>query len=443
MTFSSLSALQKIHGKDSNVFKGDEFYGLLDGGPEGGKSVQMTANNEAHAARRKVLNRALPARDQTFRTLNQLAQQFASAAATYACLSQSVEKGMGRWSARFDVSTVATWYSFDVIASVAFGESLNMLQDAEYRWVPGCLKSLSIWLYWAGYAGLFRFWRWFLGSPLPSVIGMQTVVDAQTYSHFASEMLANRARRLHDEKTITSQDSDIFKHLINANLYNERDLQSDSSLLIAAGSDANRLIISATIFYWVKNPDTLEKASKEIRSCVTSADQITDSTLSSLRYLRACVDETMRLSPPKASSLPREVMEGGITVDGIYVPKGMTVGTSTYALHHDSEIYPDPFSYNPDRWLQQPQDRRMSAAFCPFLKGPRMCPGQTVAYFAIELALFHLVYHYDLRAAAGESASSGLENITQDTKMNDEYHFKDWILGYADGPVIEIIEREL
>lgn len=402
----------------------------------------MTANNEAHAARRKVLNRALPSREQAFRGLDHLAQKFADTAASYSHNPTRVEKGMKAWTTPVDISLISSWYSFDLISSVAFGQSLEMLQSAEYRWVPGCLRSTSIFLYWGGYAPCVRFWRWFLGSKLPSLLRMQTIVDTQIYGDFAAEMVASRTERLHSQKDTSMEKSDIFQHLISADLYDERDLRADSSLLIAAGSDAVRLTIAATIFYWLKNPAIFDKASKEIRSCVTSAENITDSTLSSLRYLRACIDETMRLCPPKASSLPREVMAGGITIDGIHVPKGMTVGTSIYALHHDPDIYPDPFAYNPGRWLQQPLDRRVTAAFCPFLKGPRMCPGQTVAYFAIQLALFHLVYRYDVKAAGGKVRDGGYGRVVNGLGGDDEYHFKDWILGFAEGPFVELVERD-
>ncbi len=54
ISFNTLSGLQTIHAKSANVFKGDEFYGLLDGGPEGGKSIQMTQENEEHAKRRRA-----------------------------------------------------------------------------------------------------------------------------------------------------------------------------------------------------------------------------------------------------------------------------------------------------------------------------------------------------------------------------------------------------
>ncbi|KAL8894891.1 MAG: hypothetical protein Q9192_003983 [Flavoplaca navasiana] len=267
---------------------------------------------------------------------------------------------------------------------------------------------------------------------------MQTAVDTQIYGRFAGKMVASRTKRLLEESPASMKAGDIFQRLIEANLYNDQDLRADSSLLIAAGSDAVRLTIAATIFYWLKNPHIFRKAAEEIHSCGSSPGVISDTQLSSLRYLRGCVDETMRLCPPKASSLPREVLRGGITIDGIHVPEGMTVGTSIYALHHDADIYKDPFVYNPDRWLEDSQDRRMQAAFCPFLKGPRMCPGQTVAYFAIELALYHLVFRYDIRAA-DEKLTDG--EAEKESGTTAEYQFKDWILGYAAGPIVKLKER--
>ncbi|KAL8792780.1 MAG: hypothetical protein Q9195_004593 [Heterodermia aff. obscurata] len=447
LAFSSLSALQTIHAKDANVFKGDEFYGLLDGGPNGGRSVQMTANNEAHATRRRVLNKALPSREYAFRSINELARNFADAAGGHA--KGQVKDGNEAQSETrpTDINVLASWYSFDVIGVTAFGKSFDMLQSKEYRWVPGCLMSLSIFIYWAGFAQQFLgFWRWLLGTTLPSLLRMQTIVDTQIYADLASDMLTDRQKRLgvQDEKHESSERSDIFRHLLNTNLYSYNDLRADSSLLIAAGSDANRMTIAATIFYWLRNPIVLERVVEEIRSCVSFADEMTDSTLSSLRYLRACVDESMRLCPPKASSLPREVMDGGITVDGIHVPKGMIIGSSIYALHHDPDIYPEPFRYNPDRWLKQHQDRRMREAFSPFLKGPRMCPGQTVAYFAIQLALFHLLWRFDLRDGDEDGEGAEMDGGRGDgAGREDEYQFKDWILGYADGPMVELVEREL
>jgi len=342
-----------------------------------------------------------------------------------------------------DATPILTWFSFDIIGTVAFGESLDMLEDPQYRWVPPCLRSASVFLYWAGYAPGLNFWRWFLSTSLPSLLGWEDIKNSQRYTDFADFMFHRRADGLKtEEPTRPAQRTDIFRHLIRSQLYNDLDMRADSSLLIAAGSDAIRLTLAATVFYWLKNPETFENAKQEIRSSAGSVEGVTDATLSSLRYVRACIDETMRLCPPKAASLPREVKAGGIEIDGVHVPEGMTVGTSVYALHHDAEIFPDPFAYNPERWLQQPQDRRMQAAFCPFLKGPRACPGKTVAYFAMQLALFHLLYRYDIRLASTEVAGGGHAGLSRLRLRKDEYHFNDWILGFAEGPVVELRARE-
>lgn len=398
----------------------------------------MTADNAAHAARRRVLDKSLPSREQAFRDLNSLAQIFAKAAFGE---RKAVGEAKG-WSSPIDVTPLTTWFSFDVIGMIAFGDSLDMLRSEEYRWVPQCLKSASIFLFWAGYAPFLSFWQWLLGTSIPTLIRLQTAKDAQMYVDFADEMFLRRAAKLKAEDDLESKRADIFQGLLRSQLYSDLDMRADSSLLIAAGSDAIRLTITATIFYWLKNPDVFDKVADEIRSSVASVDDVSDTVLGSLKYLRACIDETMRLSPPKASSLPREAMEGGIVVDGIHVPKGATVGVSVYALHHDAEIYPDPYSYKPERWLKQPQDRRMQAAFCPFLKGPRACPGKTVAYFAMQLALFHLVYRYDIRAPNGKVIGGGHAGRHRLRRREGEYQYNDWILGFAEGPEIEVRERQ-
>lgn len=417
--------------KSANVFKGDEFYGLLDGGAEGGQSIQMTQDSETHAKRRKVLDRTMPSREQAFNIINKLAQEFAST--TWE--SASVNGGL------VDINKTASWYGFDLISTIAFGRSMDMLQSSEFRWVPKCLQDASVFLYWAGFARSLRVFRWLLGTRWPSRLGMRHMEQAQRYQHLAENQVSTRSKRMKLEKTSGSGPVDIFGKLIETDLYSVIDLRADSSLLIAAGSDAVRFTIVATLFYWGCHSDVFAKAKKEIRSSVADPGHITDATLSSLKYVRACIDETMRLAPPKPSSVPREVNTGAIVVDGVTVPAGMTVGTSTYALHRNSEIYSDPHQYRPERWLERPIDPRMLAAFNPFLKGPRACPGKMVAYLAMQAALFHLVYRYDIVvkdvATTMSPASPGI-----DKTRYDKFPFNDWIIGYAEGPIIQLLLRD-
>lgn len=414
---------------------------------------------EAHAARRRVLDRAMPARDEAFRTIHALAgalvdvvREEGSTSTTAASNNTAADRGKG--VVEVDINLVASWYGFDLITTLAFGQSLDLLRSGEYRWLPRCLQDASLFLYWTGF---FRYalglWRWFLGSKWPARLGMHTAVEAQRYADLADRQVYRRMDRLaqeDEEKHTDKKSSDIFGHLLRANLYSRIDLRADSSLLIAAGSDAVRFTIAATLFHWTTQspPTSLARATAEVRT--TSG--LHPSTLADpaavlgppLRYLRACVDEAMRLNPPKPSSIPREVAastttspETGMVIDGVAVPAGATVGVCAYALHRDPEIYgPDPHVFRPERWLARPLDARVVAAFCPFLKGPRACPGKTVAYLAVQLALFHLLYAFDVEAVrddADDNTVDAAEASGGKGEGRNDFAFNDWVIGYSQG----------
>lgn len=435
--FDTLSSLKTIHSKGSNNFKGDEFYGLLDSGPAGGKSVQMIRDNEAHAARRKLLDRALPPRDQIFHDINQIAQRLVLVAEKE---SDSSANGA------VDVATLATWYSFDVISTLTFDSSLDMLRSQTWRWVPYCLQETSKFFYLSGYSRFLELWKWLLTTEWPSRLGLTMVVAAQQYADLAGQRVKERSDRLavqkEDGKFPTSERKDIFGHLIRHGSHSGADLNSESSLLIAAGSDAVRLVIASTVFYLLKNPPVLHKIVAEVRALDSERPEgITESDFGSLKYLHACVDEAMRLTPPKPSSTPRETDKDGLLIDGILIPEGMNIGVSIYALHRDPEIFKHPLEYRPERWLERPLDPRMLSAFFPFLKGPRACPGRTVAYFAIQLALYHLVRAYDLQEADCEEGQKAGSLKFSQAAIQREYPIMDWIVGYGEGPFVKLSER--
>lgn len=79
------------------------------------------------------------------------------------------------------------------------------------------------------------------------------------------------------------------------------------------------------MFYLCRNPQTLETLKKEIRSTFANKEQIVGGKeLSDCRYLKACIDEAMRLAPPVPGLLPREVTaKEGIEIDGVYIPEGV------------------------------------------------------------------------------------------------------------------------
>lgn len=56
----------------------------------------------------------------------------------------------------------------------------------------------------------------------------------------------------------------------------------------------------------------------------------------------------MRLSPAVGALLPREILEGGLIVDGEYFPAGVDIGVPIYSVHHHEAYYPEPFEFKPE-----------------------------------------------------------------------------------------------
>ena len=243
------------------------------------------------------------------------------------------------------------------------------------------------------------------------------------------------------------------------------ELVSEAALLIGAGTDTSAAAITSTLFYLLHNPRTLERLTLEILGAFSDVEEIRGSAaLSSCVYLRACVDEAMRMSPGIAGILPREVLVDGMTVDGIFYPPGIDVGVPHYTIHHNETYYPQSFEYIPERWiiaekavyilpdtkkdwkdLQSPASVGLArSAYCPFSLGPRVCPGKSMAYREISIVLGRMIYLFEMKLAPGRYHGGGNPRLGEWSGRHrpGEYQGKDMIVFKAEGPVVEFKLRK-
>jgi cytochrome P450 len=231
--------------------------------------------------------------------------------------------------------------------------------------------------------------------------------------------------------------------------YSQTELQSEAALIVVAGADTTSVTLSATIFYLVHYPQVLAKLATEIRTAFSDVEEIrVGQTLGSLVYLRAVIDEALRISPPIPGLLPREVLPGGIEIDGNLIPSGTQVGASAYAIHHNEEYFPNAFTYWPERWIVDPETgvseedvAQAHSAFCAFSLGTRGCIGKGLAYAELTVTLGRLLFLFDLREAEGETIGGGKPELGFGRKRKNEYQIKDRFVGERDGPVIEFKAR--
>jgi cytochrome P450 family 4 len=94
--------------------------------------------------------------------------------------------------------------------------------------------------------------------------------------------------------------------------------------------------------------------------------------LQEMKYLERAVKEVLRLYP-SVHFISRKLGDDLITGSGYKLPKGTITHLHVYDLHHNTDIYPDPERFDPDRFLPENCQNRHSFAYLPFSAGPRNC----------------------------------------------------------------------
>lgn len=221
--------------------------------------------------------------------------------------------------------------------------------------------------------------------------------------------------------------------------------------LFEIGSDTTSTTLSALFHYLSHNPRCYSRLCQEIRSTFLQEEDIRSGLqLSRCTYLRACLDETLRMSPAVPGTLWREEISGSadsskpLVIDGHRIPKGVCVGVNTYSILHNEKYFPDPFTFKPERWLEGSglgqADRE---AFAPFSLGVRGCPGRSLAYLEISLVMARTLWHFDFELAPCSPKDGTVpeaRGMLNRLENNGEYPIQDMLAAVHDGPWLKFRE---
>lgn len=98
---------------------------------------------------------------------------------------------------------------------------------------------------------------------------------------------------------------------------------ASADTVLLRGSETTSTLLSGCTYLLLKNPAALKKLVNEIRAAFKSEEDITLSSVNSLDYMLACLDEAFRLYPPVAGSLPRRTVVNDV-IAGKLVPAGVS-----------------------------------------------------------------------------------------------------------------------
>lgn len=248
---------------------------------------------------------------------------------------------------------------------------------------------------------------------------------------------------------------DMFHYLFKATddagnpAYSVDELHAEALLLIAGGSDTTSTAMTGFWFYLTRHPRVYAKLVEEIRTTFESADDIQmGPALISCKYLHACVDETLRISPAGLSELAREVLPGGLDIAGDHIPEGIHVGVATWAIMHHEECYGDPWVYRPERWIPDSvtgvtaEDvARARSCFNPFTIGQGSCVGQKLAMVELLITFAKMLHRMDVRLAPGDTLGAGAPELGWGMRSKDHITMKDAFIALRNGQMLQFRRR--
>lgn len=108
----------------------------------------------------------------------------------------------------------------------------------------------------------------------------------------------------------------------------EGEIMSNSILIVGGGAETTSTCLSATFYHLCKTPHVMNKLKNEIRRTFSSSDEITVKATANLPYLKATVDESLRLFPVASYITPRVTPKEGYTISGEFIGGNVSLDKS-------------------------------------------------------------------------------------------------------------------
>ena len=180
----------------------------------------------------------------------------------------------------------------------------------------------------------------------------------------------------------------------------DHELRNQLFTFIAAGHETTALALAWTSCLLSQHPDAEARLHDEVAK-VLGGRTPTALDLPRLAFTRRVIEESLRLYPPVYALIRDAKLDDEI--GGFHIPKRTMIVLCPYVTHHHPEIWPDPETFDPDRFLPERVASRPRFAWYPFLGGPHQCIGQEFAIMEATLVVAMIAQSFRLRLAPGAS----------------------------------------
>ncbi|KNG83322.1 putative cytochrome P450, partial [Aspergillus nomiae NRRL 13137] len=209
---------------------------------------------------------------------------------------------------------------------------------------------------------------------------------------------------------------------------NDHQLYFLGGVALEGGSDTSSSVINTCMHALVQWPEIQKKAQQEIDSVVDETRTPVWSDFANLPYVTQVVKEAQRWRPVGGLGIPHVLTEDQ-WVDGKLLPKGATVMTNVWELHHDEKRYANPDVFDPEHYAgytkvapeyltaSDPEARDHYA----YGNGRRVCPGIHLGERNIFLGICKLLWAFEFHKAVDASGNPIETDINPTTAYSEGF----------------------
>ncbi|KHO00456.1 benzoate 4-monooxygenase cytochrome P450 [Metarhizium album ARSEF 1941] len=307
----------------------------------------------------------------------------------------------------FDLARKIQYFALDVISELAFGEPFgdltadsdvhNLVEDIETYLPHLIVSTVMSWMIPVLSLPIFR--------PLmPSehdvlgvgrLVGIAKKVAAERYGpsrKIQRDMVGSFvARGLTQEQTENEIAAQMYVRRQNG--WDSHGLLDRLTLLTRhpdcsiAGSDTTATGIRATFLHVMTNPRVLARLQAEIRDSELSWPAATDAEIRLMPFAQATIKEGLRVLPPVAGFMSKEVPADGDCWDGLSLPPGTRVGLCMMGILRQKHVFgEDADEFRPERWLDATPEMEKTWGLV-FGSGKWACLGKEIARMELNKVL--------------------------------------------------------
>lgn len=462
-----------------------------------------STNIETHGRKRRVLNYAFS--EKALRS----AEPFVVSNTDRWCeiIAEESRKNRTGWSESLNMADWVNYLVFDILGDLCFGKSFDMKEkDSDMKYVPHLMVDFLTLMYPVGlpqlsfflsckaristdprtdtiqiaYSPFASLWVWLKPRGLDKLISLAPPRALVNWGAFVEKCLSERTKTEEEARGPGEEGGsggpaprqDFFHYLYHAvdPQTGERgfpldELYGECESLIIAGSDTTAVVLSALFFYLARRPAAQARLAREIDAAFPGGDATAEiragPALHACRYLRAVVQEALRMTPPVSAEPSREVLAGGTSVEvegggggGVggattttFLPAGVHVSTGLYCLSYSRDVFPRPFEFRPERWLAGEDGASAESValaesgFCAFSHGSRGCPGKNLAWLEMSVVVAKVIYLFELRQDPSDLAGGGSPEGRAGRRNVEQYQTYDAFVSLRDGPMVQFRRR--